>query len=367
MINQEDERQMETMTTESRPTGEPPASPRPVRDFLADAWGRTRHFRPVLALLIALSIFFTITQPVFSSGENLENLGTSVAQLWVMAIGMTFVLLSGGVDLSVGAISALLGIFLAKVLGAGVPGGVAIILVILAGAAVGAGVNGVMIGTLRMSFFVATLASMTAITGVVNLWSDTQSFFITAPVVSEIGVGDFLGVPIPIWIMAGMLALGLFVQRRTYFGRDVYAVGGSTVAARLSGIRTSRTLVAVYGLSGACAGLATIIGVGRIGSASPTVDGTISLQAIAAVMLGGTGLAGGAGGVGGSALGVLFIGTLQNGLGLAGVPSFWQQVVTGVILAAAVLVGRMSDTGGVRRIWRGFRRRRSVARLAEGS
>jgi ribose transport system permease protein len=223
-----------------------------------------------------------------------------------------------------------------------VPGGVAIILAIVLGAAVGGVTNGFFIGKMKLSFFVVTLGTLTVFTGVVNLWANTKSFYITAPIVSRIGVEDTLGIPTPILIMAVSFAVALYVQTRTYFGRDVYAVGGSLPAARLSGIRTSRTLVAVYAITGACAALGGIIAAGRIGAATPQVDNTLALQAAAAVLLGGTSLFGGAGGVGGTALGVLFIGILQNGLSIAGIQSFWQQVVTGVILIAAVMGDRIS-------------------------
>ncbi len=141
--------------------------------------------------------------------------------------------------------------------------------------------------------------------------------------------------------------IALYVQHRTYWARDVYAIGGSVVAARLSGIRTSLILMSVYGLSGACAALGGIIATGRIGAATPQPDPNLPLQAIAAVLLGGTSLLGGQGGVGGTALGVLFIGILQNGLSISGVSSFWQQVITGVILVAAVLGDRISLSGGL--------------------
>jgi ribose transport system permease protein len=247
----------------------------------------------------------------------------------------------------VGAVAALTGILLAKLLALNIPGGVVILVCLLFGLGVGLVVNGLLIGCLRLSFFVVTLASMIAISGVVSLWANTQSFFVTAPAILAIGSQDWIGIPIAVWIMIGIFVIALYVQERTFFGRDVYAVGGSIIAARLSGVRTSRTVVAVYAISGMCAALAGIFGVGRIGAASPTPDNTVALQAAAAVLLGGTSLLGGSGGVGGTALGVLFIGVLQNGLSIAGVQSFWQEVVTGVILVAAVLGDRLVAGGGI--------------------
>jgi ribose transport system permease protein len=291
--------------------------------------------------VVVLFAAFAINTEYFFTRSNLENLLTGVAVLWVLAIGMTFVIISGAIDLSVGATAAFAGIVLAKLLNLGVPGGVAIALTIVAGVAIGGLINGMLIGWLNLSFFVVTLAVLTGLTGVVNLWSDTNSFDVTAPAVQSIALDRLIGIPIPIWIMAAVFLVALFVQQRTYFGRDVYAVGGSIIAARLGGIRTSWTIVAVFAITGACAAIGSILSIGRIGAAAPAVDNNIPLQAIAAVLLGGTSIMGGAGGVGGTALGVLFIGILANGLSLSGVPSFWQQVLTGLILVGAVLGDRI--------------------------
>jgi len=304
-------------------------------------WNRTRLFRPVMILVAALILFFALTQPVFLTSANLSNLLSSVAALWVLSLGMTFVVITGGVDLSVAAIASLGGIFLAKTIDAGVPAWFAFALSIIFCAGVGAVVNGVLIGWLRLSFFVVTIASMTALTGVVSLWSNAESFYVTSPFIVAIGGGSFLGFPIPVWIMVLMFALFLYVQSRTFFGRDVFAVGGSFSASRLSGIPTTRTIVIVYAVSGAMAGLAGVMASGRVGAATPQIDGSLPLLAVAAVLLGGTSLLGGIGGVGGTALGVLFVSILQNGLSIAGVQSFWQQVITGVILVAAVLGDRI--------------------------
>ncbi|MBS1888531.1 MAG: ABC transporter permease [Actinobacteria bacterium] len=313
------------------------------------AWRATANFRPILILVVAMFVFFTITQGAFATNQNLKNMLADSAILWVIAMGMTFVLLSGGFDLSVGATAALVGIFMVKVLALGIPGGVVLALMVLFGALVGALLNGIPIGRLNLSVFVVTLASMIALTGLVELWSGSESYYVTAPIAAMIGVDNVLGLPVPIWIMAAVFVAALYVQRFTFFGRDVYAIGGSPVAARLAGIRVPRTLMIVYGLMGACAALAGAIAVGRVGAATPTVDSTIALQAIAAVLLGGTALTGGSGGVGGTAVGVLFIAILQNGLSLAGVSSDWQNVVTGVILLLAVLSDRFNFSDLLRR------------------
>ena len=324
-----------------------------VRRFLVAGWQGTRLFRPILVLTILLFIGLATTQAGFLTSQNVQNLLTGVSGLWIIALGMTFVLITAGADLSVSAISALTGIFLAKIISGGIPGWPAVVLTLVFGTVLGALINGGLIGRFRLSFFVVTLASMTALTGAVNIWSGTQSFTVSSPVALQIGVNSILGLPAPIWIMIIAFVISLWIQRWTYFGRDVYAVGGSISAARLSGVRTTRTLIITYGVSAFCATIAGIISVGRIGVAAPNVDANLPLQAIAAVLLGGTSLTGGSGGVGGTILGVLFLGMLQNGLSIAGVPSFWQQVVTGVILVLAVLGDHLGLIGDRMRRRRG--------------
>jgi ribose transport system permease protein len=324
-----------------------------MRTALHRSWAATRHFRPVLGITVVLFVVLAVTQSGFATWTNIQNLLTAVSVLWVVSLGMTFVVLTAGADLSVGAISALAGIFFAKLIGVGLPGWPALAATLLFGLAIGFLINGPLIGRLGLSFFVVTLASMIALTGVVNLWSGTQSFIVESSIPAYLGIETYAGLPAPIWIMIGSLGVALYMQQWTFFGRHVYAVGGSLTAARLSGIRTSWTIMGVYGVTAVCATLGSIITIGRIGVAAPTVDVNLPLQAIAAVLLGGTSLSGGTGGVGGTAIGVLFIGVLQNGLSIAGVQSFWQQVVTGLILVLAVLIDQV-----------GFRPRTIRARLS---
>lgn len=311
-----------------------------LRSQAIRSWHATRNFRPVLVVLVILFVVFSVTQDAFLTRSNLQNLLTSSSITWVAAMGMTFVLISGGFDLSVGAVAALCGVAMAKFVGLDLGGGVALVLTLIVGGLIGGGINGFLIGRLRLSVFVVTLATLTALAGVVNLWTGTTSQYVTAPIVGDISVNRIAGVPTAIWIMVAVFLTCLFIQSRTLFGRDVYAVGGSEAAARLSGIRTSRILIAVYAFMGVCAALAGVIAVGRVGAASPQVENTLALTAIAAVLIGGTSLTGGVGGVGGTAMGVLFIGVLSNGLSLSGVPSAWQQVVTGAILVIAVLADK---------------------------
>lgn len=328
---------------------------------IGNLWRATHSFRPVLLLLVAICVFLSIWQDGFLTTVNTQNIATSVAVLWLIALGATFVQLSGGIDLSSGAIAAIAGICLTRLLDTGIPGGLVIVLVVLFGAAIGTIVNGILVGVVGLNVFVVTLASMTAITGAVSLWSGTRSTFVFSEAVNKLAIDEFLGLAMPIWIMAATFLLFLFVQTRTYFGRDIYAIGGSMTAAKLSGIRTARTLLIVWGVAGAMAALAGVIAVGRIGASAPQPDNTLPLNAIAAILLGGSALTGGMGGVSGTALGVLFIGVLQNGLSLSGAPTYWQQIVTGVILIAAVLGDRLQSHQGWINFTKRLGRRRSPA------
>jgi ribose/xylose/arabinose/galactoside ABC-type transport system permease subunit len=310
---------------------------------LSKAWAATRAYRPVLFVVIVLAALFAIWLPAFRTSLNIQNIFTSIAVLWLASMGMTFVLISGGFDLSLGAIAAVCGIFLGTLLEhTATPGWVAVILTVILGALIGGILNGIFVGIFRLSVFVVTLASMTVLTGVILVWTKSASIYVNDPIAGHLAVSRLGGIQVPIFIMIVVFLIFLFGQKRTYFGRDIYAVGGSYTAARLSGIRTERTLIAVYAVAGACAGLGGVIAVGRVGAATPVVDAGLALQAVAAVLIGGTLLTGGAGSVVGTAFGCLFIGILQNGLNLAGVGSDWQYIVTGVILLMSVLAGGLS-------------------------
>jgi ribose/xylose/arabinose/galactoside ABC-type transport system permease subunit len=318
-----------------------------VLDHAAGVWSATSRYAVVLVLLIALFVFFAVTQPDFFTTANIENLLTSSSILFVVSIGMTFVVLTGGIDLSVGSLLALSGLILSKLFNdLGVPAPLAVLLTCAAAAFLGGAVNGVLIGRVGLSFFVVTLGTLSLYRGIVNIWSDTETTYIASSFIDSIAFGKFLGIGYPIWIMIVTYLVALVVLRWTYFGRDVYAVGGNVNAARLSGINVPRTIVLVYAIAGLCAGIGGVIQAGRLGAASPLVGQNTPLDAAAAVLLGGTSFLGGVGGVTGTAVGVLFIGTLQNGLSIAAVSSFWQQVFTGAILIIAIAIDRVQATRG---------------------
>jgi ribose transport system permease protein len=305
-----------------------------------------QRFFAVLVLLVLLIVGFSLTQERFFTSGNIKALLTSAAILWVVSIGLTFVMLAGGFDLSIGSMVALSSIALgAFVNDLGVTPGLAIVLTLAFGALIGGAVNGMLVGVLGLSFLVVTLGTLILFRGVLNLWSDTRTEQVVSPLLDSLAFDDLLRIPIPVWIMLGTFLVALYVQRSTYFGRDVYAVGGNADAARLSGVRVGRTLIAVYAVSGLLAAFGGVLQTARIGAASPLVGESVLFDAAAAVLLGGTSFAGGVGGVGGTAVGVLFLATLQNGLSVSGVASFWQQIFTGAILLAAILLDRIQRQG----------------------
>jgi ribose transport system permease protein len=324
------------------------------RSAVRRAWtaASAQRFMAVLLLLVALFIFFSLTQERFFTSGNIEALLTSAAILWVVSIGLTFVMIAGGFDLSLGAMLALTGVALGSLFNdLSLPIGPAILLTLTLGLVLGGAVNGFLIGRIGLSFLVVTLGTLILFQGALNLWSDTKTEQVISPLLDSLAFDALVGVPVPVWIMAAVFLVALYVQRSTYFGRDIYAVGGSPDAARLSGIKVSRTIIAVYAIAGLLAALGGVLQVARIGAASPLVGEALIFDAAAAVLLGGTSFAGGVGGVGGTAVGVLFLATLQNGLSVSGVASFWQQIITGAILIAAVLLDKVQREG-----WSSLRR-----------
>jgi ribose transport system permease protein len=318
------------------------------------AWtaASAQRFMAVLLLLVALFLFFSLTQERFFTSGNIDALLTSAAILWVVSIGLTFVMIAGGFDLSLGSMLALTGIALGSFYTElSLPIGPAILLTLLLGLVLGGAINGFLIGRIGLSFLVVTLGTLILFQGALNLWSDTETQQVISPLLDSLAFDALLGIPVPVWIMAAVFLVALYVQRSTYFGRDIYAVGGSPDAARLSGIKVARTIIAVYAIAGLLAALGGVLQVARIGAASPLVGEALIFDAAAAVLLGGTSFAGGVGGVGGTAVGVLFLATLQNGLSVSGVESFWQQIITGAILIAAVLLDKVQREG-----WSSLRR-----------
>lgn len=290
-------------------------------------------------LLILLCIVMSLMNPSFLTVNNWINLLNSISAIWIMAMAMTLVLISGGFDLSVGATLAFSGLMLVNLVVAGVPELVSIAVTLIAVLVIGMITNGFLIGKLGLNFFVVTLGTMSLFRGTVYVWTDGQTQYAdTLPMVSFLGNGYMGPIPVPIIIMFVIFLLTHLFLKYTQFGRAVYVVGGNSTAAKLSGIKVSFILMGVYGISALYAGIAGIINTGKLASVSPTIGSGMELLVAAAVLLGGTSFKGGEGTVMGTTLGVLFIGVLQNGLSLSGISSYWQEVITGAILIFAILL-----------------------------
>jgi ribose transport system permease protein len=284
--------------------------------------------------LVVLCIALVIATPDFLTGQNLLNIGIQVSTVAVLAFGMTFVIVAGGIDLSVGAVAALSamasGWFFVS---AGMPGWVAL----LGGLAVGllAGiVNGAANAYGKLPSFIATLAMLSVARGLTLVISDGRPIK-TAEEVSFLG-GNIGPVPMPIVVLVIAALVASFILNRTVLGRSMYAVGGNAEAARLSGLPVKRIIVTVFALAGLFAALAGLLLAGRLDSAQPQAAAGYELDAIAAVVIGGASLSGGLGKISGTFIGALVLVVIRNGLNLLNVSSFWQQVVIGLVIALAV-------------------------------
>ncbi|MDV2582212.1 ribose ABC transporter permease [Alkalibacillus haloalkaliphilus] len=299
---------------------------------------------PVLGLL-AIVIVLSIMSPQFLSLDNLLTMLRQVTIIALLAFGMTFVILTGGIDLSVGSTLALAGALTAGMMASGIDPILAVLLGVLAGAVMGA-FNGVIIAKGKVAPFIATLATMTIFRGLTLVYTDGRPVtgFTDSQAFDLIGRGYLFGIPIPVIIMFVIFFILLLILKKTVFGRHVYAIGGNEEASILSGIKVNRVKIGVYSLTGALAALAGIILTSRLGSASPNAGFTYELDAIAAVVLGGTSLAGGRGWIFGTLIGALIIGVLNNGLNLLGVSSNYQQIVKGAVILLAVILDRQKSS-----------------------
>ncbi|WP_251047388.1 ribose ABC transporter permease [Planococcus sp. ISL-110] len=295
--------------------------------------------------LILIIVIITILNPGFLSVSNLMNVLRQVSINALIAFGMTFVILTGGIDLSVGATLALTGAVSAGMMASGMDPIFAMLLGLLLGAVLGA-INGIIIAKGKVAPFIATLATMTIYRGLTLVYTDGRpiSGLGDSLTFQMLGKGYFFGIPIPVVTMMVSFGILYFILKKTTFGRRVYAVGGNEEASILSGINSDRIKIYVYSLLGLLAALSALILTSRLNSAQPTAGEMFELDAIAAVVLGGTSLTGGRGWIVGTLIGALIIGVLNNGLNLIGVPSFFQQVVKGAVILLAVLLDRKKTT-----------------------
>ena len=303
-----------------------------------------------IALALACLVLALVSDS-FLSTRNLLNVLRQTSINGVLAIGMTFVILTRGIDLSVGSLAALTGVVAASfatttatgfIPGAPYPAPVAILAGLLVGMAAGA-VSGVIVARFRVPAFVATLGMLSAARGLTLLYAGGRPIPALTDSFRWIGTGDVLGIPVPILLFLGVFAAAHFTLTQTRFGRHVYAVGGNPHAAKVSGLPVVPIRLLVYVISGGLAGLAGMILAARTGSALPQAGIAYELDAIAAVVIGGTSLAGGVGRVSGTLIGALLIGVMNNGLDLMGVESYYQQVIKGILIVAAVMLDQSKN------------------------
>lgn len=289
--------------------------------------------------LLVLCIILSILTPRFLTINNLRNVFTQVSVNAIIAAGMTFVILTGGIDLSVGSILAIAGAVAAAIVKSTGNVFLAVIAALAIGAIIGL-INGIIIARGKIQAFIATLVGMTVFRGVTYVFTNGTPVSGLGQKFMVLGNDQILGVPIPVIITVIIFLLSYYILDQTRYGRYVYSIGGNEDTARLSGINTNKVKTLVYVISGIMAAVSGIIVTSRIGSASPNAGTGFELDAIAAVVLGGTSLAGGEGSIIGTIIGAVIIGVLNNGLNLMNVSPFYQLIVKGLVILLAVMVDK---------------------------
>lgn len=316
------------------------APARPARepfDF-ARWWDRVG----ILMVLVALVLLMAAIAPNFNRVDNLLNIARAISINAILAAGMTVVILTGGIDLSVGSTIAVSGVVAVIAAIAGVPAPLAVLLGMAVGALCGL-VNGWLTAYLALAPFIVTLGTMTFLRGLAYTITDGQPIVSSSLNFRDLGNGYVGPIPVPVIVMVVVYAVVWFVLERTRYGRHVYAVGGNAEAAKLAGVRVKRVITSVYVLAGACAGLAGVIFAARVISAQPTAGTGYELDAIAAVVLGGTSLAGGRGRIIGTLIGSVILGVLSTGLILLNVQFFTQLLIKGVVIILAVAIDSLKQ------------------------
>ncbi|MGO8751929.1 MAG: ABC transporter permease [Thermoguttaceae bacterium] len=299
----------------------------------------------LVVAMAAIIVGLSIAKPAFLSFANGINVGRQISINGILAVGGTYVLLTGGVDLSLGSLVALTGVVAACFAHPGqYPVIVPVLMGILAGAACGV-VNGLIVTKGRVAPFIVTLGSMTAARGLALLISGGKPVSILSREFTSMDNADLAGIPVPIVVLLAAALISHVFLNNIRLGRYIYAVGGNEYAARASGINVDAVKFFAYTICGAMAGLAGVVLASRITTGQPNAGVGYELDAIAAVVIGGTSLSGGVGGVGGTVLGAILIGMINNGLDLLNVPSYYQQIVKGVIIVGAVWLDRRRVNG----------------------
>lgn len=318
----------------STPTRAAPSAPKAQKSTTRSRATEFLAENGALVGLVLVALVMFIATPKFLTTQNLLNVGVQAAVTAILAFGMTFVIVTAGIDLSVGSVAALSAICAGwAVTTGGMPGWLALVVGPLVGLLAGA-VSGVAVAYGKLPAFIATLAMLSIARGLTLVVSGGRPIEMPAAVT---WLGANIGpVPVPIVVMIVAALITSFVLTRTVFGRSLYAIGGNEEAARLAGLPVRRTTAAVYALSGLFAAIAGLVLAGRLASAQPQAAAGYELDAIAAVVIGGASLSGGVGKASGTLIGALVLAVIRNGLNLLNVTAFWQQVVIGLVIALAV-------------------------------
>jgi ribose transport system permease protein len=290
---------------------------------------------PLAAMLIVVALV-ALTTPSFRDLGNLNNLILQVSIIAIVAVGSTIVIFSGGIDLSPGSAIALMTVIFATAVKLwGVPFFLAMLMVVAIGLLLGL-LNGVLTAYLRIPSFITTLAALSAFRGVAFMFNNGSPVSQVSPLLEPIFYGRLFGLPLPLYYVVAIYALGFWFLRHTAIGRSLYAVGGNPNAARLSGIDVRKTQLVAFAIAGLCAAFGAILMAARLNSGSPNYGVGLELSAIAAAVIGGASLAGGRGNILNTVIGAMTIVVVQNGLNLNAVPTSVQNVVTGAIIVLAV-------------------------------
>ncbi|HEX8996370.1 MAG TPA: ribose ABC transporter permease [Ktedonobacterales bacterium] len=301
-------------------------------------WFQKYRLGPALGFLI-IFVALSVTSRSFLTVHNLLNVALQTSVNALLAIGMTFVILTAGIDLSVGSILAFSSAITAGLLVGHVNMFLAALIGLIVGALAGL-LNGLFVAYGGLAPFIVTLGTLTLFRGATEIYTGGVPIFNLPEAFSNFGAGSIVGIPTPVLVTAVIFALGLITLQRTIHGRRIYAIGGNVRAAFLAGIPVKRYLLAVYVVSGALAALAGLVLTSRLGSAEPTAGSGYELDAITAVVLGGTSLFGGEGTLWGTIIGALILGVISNGLNLLNVNSFYQDAIKGAIILFAIMLDR---------------------------
>ncbi len=336
---------METPTDELKVTGNDTAAVLSPADRRIEKLRRAGRFFSKYGIYFALVLLvavLAVISPPFFTAANLIDILRQISVIGILAVGQTVVIITAGIDLSVGSILALSAVMAASFAH---PGQYPLIVPLMVGLGAGlvcGALNGFLIAKSKLAPFIVTLGMMTAARGMALVYTSGRPVFNLSNAYDTIGTGYFAGIPLPVVIFVMVILGGIFLLHYTRFGRYVYAVGGNELAAKVSGISTEKILIYVYILQGVLAGVAGVVLSSRVMSASPALGEGYELDAIAAAVIGGTSLMGGVGTITGTVVGALIIGVMNNGLDMLNVSSYWQQIVKGAIIVLAVLLDKKS-------------------------